>query len=75
VEYLTTTTTTTTNNKNYTQIDLDDSNNGGQSDHYDGDTKGTGVLGDRASWFRSSMVVVVAFTTTTKKQLERKANN
>jgi len=44
------------------QIELDDSNDGDQSGHYDGDTKGTGVLGDRASWFRSS-VVVVAFTT------------
>jgi len=50
-------------NKNHTQIDLDDSNEGDQSGHYDGDTKGTGLFSHRASWFRSSVVVVVAFTT------------
>jgi len=46
------------NNKNHTQIDLGDN----QSGHYDGATKGTGVFGDRASWFRSSMVVVSALS-------------
>jgi len=55
------------NNNNHTQIELDDRNDGDQSGHYDGDTKGTGILGDRATWFRSSVVVIVAFTTTTTK--------